>query len=514
MDAAVAAQLVLNLVEPQSSGIGGGAFLLYWNASEKKLYAFDGRETAPATATPNHFLHKDGTPLGWWEAVIGGHAVGVPGTLHLLHTAHRRFGRIPWADLFPPAVQLAEDGFRISPRLATSIEHAKERGLTAFDTSRRYFFTSAGSPRPAGSLLRNPAFARTLRQLAKQGIDAFYHGDIGRAVVDAVRNAPRNPGSLTRADLARYRTMERTPVCIDYRQHRVCGMGPPSSGGLTVGQILGILSPFNLAQIGYGEKSLHLFAEAAKLAYADRDLYIADHDFSPVPVAGLLNSSYLDQRADLIKANAVLKKASAGHPPGAVLGHLIPGQQLDRAGTSHLSIIDTYGNVLSMTTTIETGFGSRLMVGVFLLNNELTDFSFQPQRNGRLVANRVQGGKRPRSSMAPTIVFDHMGQPVISIGSPGGSRIINYVAQAVIGLIDWKLNPQQVASQPHVVNRNGTTEIESSETAAALSSVLRGLGHDTKIRTLESGLNIIKRRKNGMLEGGTDPRREGQAVGG
>jgi gamma-glutamyltranspeptidase/glutathione hydrolase len=411
-------------------------------------------------------------------------------------------------------VQLAEDGFRISPRLAKSIERAKERGLTAFDASRRYFFTSAGTPRPAGSLLRNPDFARTLRQLAKQGIDAFYHGDIGRAVVDAVRNAQRNPGSLTRADLARYRTIERTPVCINYHQHRVCGMGPPSSGGLTVGQILGILSRFDLAHLGYGEKSLHLFAEAAKLAYADRDLYMADHDFSPVPVTGLLNSKYLDQRADLIKANAVLKKASAGHPPGAVLGHLIPGQQLDRTGTSHLSIIDTYGNVLSMTTTIETGFGSRLMVGGFLLNNELTDFSFQPQRNDRLVANRVQGGKRPRSSMAPTIVFDQMGQPVISIGSPGGSRISNYVAQAVIGLIDWELNPQQAASQPHVVNRNGTTEIESSETAAALSGVLRGLGHDTKIRTLESGLNIIKRRKNGILEGGTDPRREGQAVGG
>ena len=238
MDAAVATQLVLNLVEPQSSGIGGGAFLLYWNASEKKLYAFDGRETAPATVTPNHFLHMDGTPLGWWEAVIGGHSVGVPGTLHLLHTAHRRFGRIPWADLFPPAVQLAENGFRISPRLAKSIEHAKERGLTAFDASRRYFFTAAGTPRPAGSLLRNPDFARTLRQLAKQGIDAFYHGDIGRAVVDAVRNAPRNPGSLTRADLARYRTIERTPVCIDYHQHRVCGMGPPSSGGLTVDKFL------------------------------------------------------------------------------------------------------------------------------------------------------------------------------------------------------------------------------------------------------------------------------------
>ena len=514
MDAAVAAQLILNLVEPQSSGIGGGAFLLYWNAAEKQLYAFDGRETAPATATPNHFLKKDGTPLGWWEAVIGGHSVGVPGTLHLLHTAHRRFGRIPWANLFSPAVQLAEKGFRISPRLAKSIERAKDRGLTAFDASRRYFFNAAGTPRPAGSLLRNPDFARTLRQLAKGGIDPFYHGEIGRAVVDVVRNASRNPGSLTRADLARYRTIERTPVCIDYHQHRVCGIGPPSSGGLTVGQILGILSRFDLAHLGYGEKSLHLFAEASKLAYADRDLYMADHDFSPVPVAGLLDSSYLEQRADLIKADAALKKASAGHPPGAALSHLIPGQQLDRTGTSHLSIIDTYGNVLSMTTTIETGFGSRLMVGGFLLNNELTDFSFQPQRKDRLVANRLQGGKRPRSSMAPTIVFDQTGQPVMSIGSPGGSRIINYVAQAVIGLIDWKLNPQQVASQPHVVNRNGTTEIESGKTAATLSRVLHVLGHDTKIRTLESGLNVIKRGKNGMLEGGTDPRREGQAVGG
>lgn len=513
MDAAVAAQLVLNLVEPQSSGIGGGAFLLYWHAASRRLFAFDGRETAPSGARADLFLKPDGTPLRWRNAIVGGRSVGVPGTLHLLYTGHRQFGRLPWARLFSPAIEMASNGFSVSTRLSESVSRAKQHGLDVFDDSRRYFFTAEGEARPIGSLLRNSQLAETFRVLAKQGIAPFYEGQIGNNLVNVVRNAPTNPGSMTRADLASYRTIERVPVCMVYRKHRICGIGPPSSGALTVGQILGILSHFDLKGLGYSVNSIHLFSEAAKLAYADRNLYMADDDFVDVPVAGLLDPAYLAQRATSIDTGVAATKAQPGVPPGAPVARLAPDRSYERSGTSHLSIVDMYGNVLSMTSTIETAFGSRLMVGGFLLNNELTDFSFVPIHNEKPVANRVEAGKRPRSSMSPTIIFDETGRPIAALGSPGGSRIINYVAQAIIGLIDWKLDSQQVASQPHFVNRNGVTELEPSVNAETIAKSLSTLGHKVRLRRLESGLNVIRLRSDGMLEGGTDPRREGQAVG-
>ena len=513
MDAAVAAQLVLNLVEPQSSGIGGGAFLLYWHAASRRLFAFDGRETAPGGARADLFLKPDGTPLRWRNAIVGGRSVGVPGTLHLLYTAHRRFGNYPWSSLFGPAIALAEEGFKVSPRLAGAIASASDRGLRRFTPTRRYFFTGDGDPLPAGHHLKNPAFARTLRQIADQGIGPFYSGEIGARIVDTVRSATDSPGVITHADLADYRTIVRQPVCQPYRGHQVCGMGPPSSGGLTVGQILGLLTHFDLHVAGPESAGLHLVLEASRLAFADRAKYMADSDFVPVPESGLLDPGYLRQRARLIRDNASMGKAAAGDPPQA-LSALSPGAREQSMGTSHLSIVDRYGNAVSMTTTIESGFGSRLMTGGFLLNNELTDFSFLPEREGLPVANRVEGRKRPRSSMAPTIVFDSAGHPVIVAGSPGGSRIIGYVVQTLVAMLDWGMTPRQAVEMPHFINRNGRTELEEGPRSAALKAALESLGHEVRVRRLNSGLHVIRRNADGGLEAGVDTRREGLALGG
>ena len=513
VDASIAAQLVLNLVEPQSSGLGGGAFMLYYQAADRTLFTLDGRETAPAAAGPAHFLNADGTPLKWREAVVGGRAVGVPGTLHLLYTAHRRFGNYPWSSLFGPAIALAEEGFKVSPRLAGAIASASDRGLRRFTPTRRYFFTEDGDPLPAGHHLKNPAFARTLRQIADQGIGPFYSGEIGSRIVDTVRSAADSPGVITHTDLADYRTIVRQPVCQPYRGHQVCGMGPPSSGGLTVGQILGLQTHFDLHVAGPESAGLHLVLEASRLAFADRAKYMADSDFVPVPETGLLDPGYLRQRARLIRDNASMGKAAAGDPPQA-LSALSPGAREQSTGTSHLSIVDRYGNAVSMTTTIESGFGSRLMTGGFLLNNELTDFSFLPEREGLPVANRVEGRKRPRSSMAPTIVFDSGGHPVIVAGSPGGSRIIGYVVQTLVAMLDWGMTPRQAVEMPHFINRNGRTELEEGPRSAALKAALESLGHEVRIRRLNSGLHVIRRNADGGLEAGVDTRREGLALGG
>ncbi len=513
VDAAIVAQLVLNLVEPQSSGIGGGAFMLYYHAADNTLYALDGRETAPATAGPEHFLNTDGTPLSWREAVVGGRAVGVPGTLHLLHTAHQRFANRPWRSLFQPAIALAEGGFNVSPRLASAIASASDRGLRRFTPTRQYFFTENGTPLPQGYRLKNPAFATTLRRIADDGIGPFYSGEIGHRIVDTVRSAANSPGLITRLDLESYRTIIRQPVCQAYRGYRVCGMGPPSSGGLTVGQILGLLRHFDLRAAGSGAVGLHLVLEASRLAFADRAKYMADSDFVSVPEAGLLNAGYLRQRAGLIRRDSSMGKAQAGSPPKAVTA-LSPDNREKLPGTSHISIVDRYGNAVSMTTTIESGFGSRLMTGGFLLNNELTDFSFLPERHGLPVANRVEGRKRPRSSMAPTMVFDHLGQPVIVAGSPGGSRIIGYVVQALIAMLDWGMAPQQAVEMPHFINRNGPTELENEPRNQNLQSALESLGHEVRVRRLNSGLHVIRRNPDGRLEAGVDPRREGLALGG
>ncbi len=511
VDAMVAVQFMLNLVEPQSSGIGGGAFLLYWNAAEKRLYSFDGRETAPQAAGPDYFLKSDGQPMTFWEAVIGGRSVGVPGTLKLLDMVHGRFGRMPWSELVRPTLELARRGFVVSPRLAASIASAKEKGLGRFEPARSYLFEPDGSPRKAGSILKNPAFAETLARISRKRSRPFYRGGIAADIVRTVREAPVNPGVLTLEDLARYQVRERPPVCVDYRGIEVCGMGPPSSGGLTVGQILGILNHVNMQELGHTVNGVHAFLEAARLAYADRALYMADSDFVPVPVRGLVDPVYLRIRAQLLRLDRSMGTALPGNPPWHDPLLRAPDASREAPGTSHFVIVDAEGNGVSMTTTIETGFGSRLMVDGFLLNNELTDFSFLPERDGIAVANRVEGGKRPRSSMAPSILF-RKGKPWLLLGSPGGSRIINYVASTIVAIVDWGMNPQQAVELPHFANRNGSTDLEAGTAAEALAEPLRARGHEVRIRPLESGLHAILSDGKRLL-GAADPRREGLALG-
>ncbi|MEK0083447.1 gamma-glutamyltransferase [Benzoatithermus flavus] len=512
IDAMVATQLVLNLVEPQSSGIGGGAFLLYWDAAKQRLTTFDGRETAPKAARPDLFLKPDGTPMSFLEAVVGGRSVGVPGTLALLELAHDLHGRLPWAELFQPAIDLAENGFTISPRLAGAIADTAAQGLDRSEATRAYLLQPDGQPRRAGTVLKNPAFAQSLRLIAREGAKALYRGEIGDAIVEAVQKAPVNPGLLTKEDLASYRVVLREPVCRPYRRVEVCGMGPPSSGGVAVLQILGLLEHFDMRSLGSGVDGMHVLLEASKLAFADRDLYLADDDFVPVPLRGLLDPSYLTVRAQAIRLDAAMPKAIPGNPPWREIGPLAPDTRDERPGTSQIVIVDRAGNAVSMTTTIESGFGSRLMAGGFMLNNELTDFSFQPEQNGRPVANRVEPGKRPRSSMAPTIVLDASRRPMLLIGSPGGSQIIGYVAQALVGILDWGMSPQAAVAMGHVLSRNGPAELEAGTPAAALEPALAARGHQVQVKPLNSGLHAIL-IGNGRLESGIDPRREGAARG-
>ncbi|WP_114010084.1 gamma-glutamyltransferase [Cohaesibacter intestini] len=507
IDAMVAVQLALNLVEPQSSGIGGGAFLVYWDAKEKKLTTFDGREKAPMAATPRYWFGADGKPVGWFEAVVGGRSVGVPGTLKLLDVTHQRYGKLDWASLIEPTRKLADGGFQVSQRLAGLIKASMgKRQLDRFDAAKAYFFDKDGAPLKQGHLLKNPAFAATLAEIQSQRSDHLYQGPLAEQLVAAVKT-DINAGILTLDDLKAYQVVERDPVCIDYRGFDVCGMGPPSSGALTVGQILGILSNFT-AEAGIAGE--HLFLEAAKLAYADRGLYMADSDFVKMP-EGLLDKDYLRDRSALIDPAKSMGKAQAGTPPWKEATRLSPDTQLERPGTSHVSIVDSYGNVVSLTTTIETGFGSRVMVGGFLLNNELTDFSRTPEKDGKPIANRVEGGKRPRSSMAPTIVLKH-GAPVLAIGSPGGSRIINYVARPIIAILDHGMDPQDAINMPHIVNRNGKTDLEKDTSATTLGTALEAKGHEINITDLNSGLHAIQ-IKDGKLIGAADPRREGVALG-
>lgn len=518
MDAAVAVQMVLNLVEPQSSGIGGGAFIMHYDARAKKLAAYDGRETAPAAARPDRFLGADGKPMQFYDAVVGGRSVGAPGTLRVLEMAQRRHGRLNWASLFEPAILLAENGFAVSPRLAASI--AADKYLGRQEAARRYFHDSDGSPLKAGHMLKNPEFAAVLRRVAQEGADAFYKGEIARDIAAAVKNAPNNPGDLSEADIAGYEAKVREPVCGHYRAHRVCGFPLPSSGGMTVLQILGILENFDMAasRPAGGASTLmgvHLFAEAGKLAYADRGLYMADPDFVKVPVADLLDKAYLAGRAGLIRhSTAMSGAAKPGVPQSLKSASLGADSALELPSTSHVAIVDRQGNALSMTTTIEDGFGSRLMVRGFLLNNELTDFSFAPEENGKPVANRVEAGKRPRSSMAPVIVFDRSGRVQLVAGSPGGSAIINYVAKTLVGVLDWGLDVQQAISLPNFGSRNfsGATELESKTGITWLEGGLRLLGHNVRVIELTSGLQGIHRGREGWV-GGADPRREGVVLG-
>ena len=511
IDAAIAAQMVLGLVEPQSSGIGGGGFLLYYDAARGVVEAYDGRETAPAAADERLFLDADGAPRPWQEVAVGGLSVGVPGVVRMLEHAHRAHGRMPWARLFESASALAERGFVISPRLASMIE--KNPSLARFPAAHTYFFHREGGPKRAGETLINPAYAETMRAIAQGGADALHQGWIAAEVVAAVQNDPVNPGSLALADLAGYRAHERPPVCLDYRRHRVCSMGPPSSGGVTMLQILGMLEHVDMASLAPGSvAAVHLISEASRLAFADRNRYLADSDFVPVPVEGLLAPEYLRRRALLIDPNRAMSEAVPGVPPGSEDLDRTDAASPELASTSHLSAIDSHGNAVSFTTSVERAFGSRLMAAGFILNNQLTDFSLAPMDAHGPVANRVQPGKRPRSSMTPTLIFGEDGKLVATLGSPGGSRIIGFVAQSVIALLDWGLDAQAALSLPRHVNRNGATELEAGTALEPLAPALEALGHDVRIQPLVSGLHAV-RRVNGQLEGGADPRREGVAFG-
>jgi len=513
VDAAIAAQLVLGLVEPQSSGIGGGAFMLVHDARHARLTAYDGRETAPAAATPERFLNPDGTPMAFRDAVATGLAVGVPGVLRMLELAHRRHGRLAWAELFAPAIALAEGGFRVSPRLASLI--ASDAHLKADPRASRYFFDAEGRPLAAGTLLANPAYAATLRAVARGGADAFYRGPIAEDIVATVRRPPSRPGDLALSDLAGYRAIEREPVCGAYRRHRVCGMPPPSSGGTTVLAILGMLEPYDVASMGAASFwSVHFVSEAGRLAYADRNAFVGDPAFVDVP-AGLVDPAYLRERSRAIRATATLGRAEAGVPPSRSARKVAyaPADAAELPSTSHLSIVDAQGNAVAMTTSIEDAFGTRRMTeGGFLLNNQLTDFSFEPSAAGRPVANRVEPGKRPRSSMAPTIVYDERGRVTFVVGSPGGSAIINYVAKSILAVVDWKLDPQAAVALPNFGSRNGPTELERGTPVASLAERLRALGHDVSVQPLVSGAGAILRTRDGWA-GGADPRREGAARG-
>ncbi|MGD8112362.1 gamma-glutamyltransferase [Vibrio sp. TRT 17S01] len=511
IDAMVTVQLMLGLVEPQSSGIGGGAFLVYWDAKKQALTTYDGRETAPLKATPTLFQDEKGQPLAFYDAVVGGRSVGTPGTVKLMWDTHQKYGKLPWKQLIEPVIQLAQHGFEISPRLATLIANDAER-LSRFPTTKAYFFNLDGSPKTAGTVLKNPHYADTLTAIAKQGAAAFYQGPIAADIIDTVKHAAGNPGVLELRDLSTYQVKQRDAVCSPYQNYEICGMGPPSSGALTVGQILTMTEQFDLKKWGADSAtSWQVIADASRLAFADRGMYMADEDFVPMPTQGLLDQAYLKERAKLITTGKALETVSAGTPPWSYAQTQSQDESIELPSTSHFNVVDKEGNVVSITTTIENAFGSRLMVRGFLLNNELTDFSFRTHKEGHPIANRLEPGKRPRSSMAPTIIMQNE-KPYMAIGSPGGSRIIGYVAQAIIAHTQWDMDIQQAINQPHLLNRFGELDIEQGTSAEKFAPKLESMGFKVNVRDLNSGLHVIRMTESG-LEGAADPRREGIAIG-
>ncbi|PQJ85074.1 gamma-glutamyltransferase [Aliivibrio sifiae] len=510
IDAMVATQLVLGLVEPQSSGIGGGAFLVYWDAKKNALTTFDGRETAPLEVTPQLFQDDKGQPLKFYDAVVGGRSVGTPGTVKLMWDTHQKLGKLDWKTLFEPAIKLAMNGFTVSPRLAKLVDNDQEF-LQRSAAAKAYFFNQDGSPIKAGQQLKNPDYAKTLQAISEQGAVAFYQGKIAQDIVNTVRNETSNPGVLNLIDFTAYQIKEREPVCAPYRQYAICGMGPPSSGALALGQIMGILSHYPISDMGKDSvQSWRLLGDASRLAFADRGKYMADSDYVPMPTQGLLNQDYLKQRAELLKEKKALTETSAGSPPWFHAKNYALDEAIELPSTSHFSIIDKDRNVVSITTTIENGFGSRLMVGGFLLNNELTDFSFRSHVDGVPIANRIEPGKRPRSSMAPTIVMED-NKPYMAIGSPGGSQIIGYVAKTLVAHLDWNLNLQQAIDLPNMNNRFGAFEIEKDTTAESWGPKLEKLGFKVQVKELNSGVQAIKLQGNSLV-GAADPRREGKVV--
>jgi len=509
VDAAITAQLVLGLVEPQSSGIGGGAFMLSYDASDKELQYYDGRETAPAAVDENYFMHE-GKPRAFIQAVIGGYSVGVPGVIRMLEMAHQRDGKLPWESLFQPAIELAENGFEISPRLHQLLLRLPK--VSARPAIADYFFNSDGEPLPIGHRLKNPEYAQTLRVVAKGGADAFYQGEIARAIVKAVQSDPENPGLLSLEDMTGYQAKQREPLCSIFLEYRICGADAPSSGGTTVGGILGMLQQFPLSEMKAGDDLLtHLFIEASELAFADRNTYSADADFVSVPSKSLVSPDYLSNRAALIDPHSA-NTAKPGNPRANTSKRAM-AQSPEMPNTSHLVVMDRYGNGVSMTSSIETGFGSRLLVKGFLLNNQLTDFSFTPKRaDGKQVANRIQAGKRPRSSMSPTVVFNKDGSIRLLVGSPGGSRIINYTARTILYHLGLDMPIADAIAAGNIGAIGHRVELEPGFFGEEVLNKLRKRGHQVVERNLNSGIHAIALKDN-KLYGGADPRREGSALG-
>ena len=499
IDAAVAVQMMLGVAEPQSSGVGGGGFLLYYDAATRRITAYDGRETAPAGAIPTMFLDPDGKPLPFRTAVRSGLSVGVPGAIALLELAHQEHGKLLWADLFAGSIKAARQGLPVSPRLAYWLDTMKS--FRDDPAAREIYYDADGSGKKAGELIVNPALADTMQRIASDGARVLREGPIAGEIVNRVHGNPR-PGTLALSDLAAYKPIKREPVCGPYRVWIVCGMPPPSSGGIAVLQMLELLEPFDLAKDQPNDlRSVHLIAEASRLAFADRARYVADPDFVPVPTDKLIAPGYIAERRKLMSEDRSMD------PPGKPVA---PGYV--EHGTSHMTIVDHDGNVVAFTTTIEFSFGAQMMVGGFILNNELTDFSTVAEHDGQPVANRVEPGKRPRSSMSPTIVLDRDRKLVLSVGSAGGARIIGDTLHALVGMLDWNLSPQAALDLPRVIDMTGPTELEDKGDLPNLADGLRALGHQVQVRRHEGGLTAIRRKGDGW-EGAADPRRDGVAKG-
>jgi gamma-glutamyltranspeptidase/glutathione hydrolase len=508
-DAAFATLLALNVVEPQSSGIGGGGYLVYSERGGPAV-TFDGREKAPAAATGTWF-YKNGQPMEFDDAQPGGKSVGVPGNVRMMGQAHQRYGKVPWAALFQPAIKLAREGFKVTPRLHSSLLNYPKTGALSAE-ARAIFYQPDGQPKPVGALVKNPDFASFLEKLAKLGPDSFYVGPNAQAIAATVRGAPHNPAPMTAGDVASYDAKPRPPVCGMYRTYRVCGMGPSSSGGFTVFAALKLLERFDLSALGpHSATAWHLIAESERLAYADRDKYLADEDFVRVPLAGLMDSAYLASRSALISPTTTQASVHAGTPAGAEVV-CTPEPQTER-GTSHFVAVDRWGDVASETSTIESSFGSGLMVNGYYLNNELTDFSFQPEKDGCPIANRVEGGKRPRSSMSPTIVYGPDGRVLLAVGAAGGSTIPAQVIKTIVGALDFHLPPQEALALPMIYSPGDTVYVEKGTFLEGLIPQLKALGH-SDVKTLTPGTfkaNAIE-WLDGRWVGGADPRSEGVAL--
>ena len=512
-DAAITAQFVLTLTQPQSTGIGGGAFMLYWDKNSEKLYALDGREKAPASASPQLFLNKDGQPRKFYpDAVVGGISVGVPGMMRFLEQAHKKFGKLKWSVLLEYPIRLAEEGFELSSALYRTLSFLPD--LKKIEPASSYFYKDNRNgeltPLPIGTILTNAEYAKTLKRIAKFGPEELYSGKTANLIINAVNNSPFSPGLITLEDLANYTAVWRDPICGLYRKYKVCSMPPPTSGGITMLMMLKMLERFDFASEHPNSPNfIHLFSEAGSLAYADRDYYIADPDFVDIPVNGMLNEDYISERSKLIKKETSLRDRKPGKPKG--YKKFSKNVDISRPSTSHLVIVDNFGNSISLTSTIEGPFGSHLMAGGFMLNNELTDFSLIPKKNGLFVANRVEANKRPRSSMTPTIIFNPEGEIYALTGSPGGNSIIGYVTKSVMAMVDWDLSPQDTVSLPHFIRKGENTELERGTDIVRYKQFLEKKGHKVVIIPKVSGLQIIKKKNKGFI-GGTDPRGEGLVI--